>query len=66
MLTNSPKTSDLIKRDFFLLKFSQNDEKTGKKCRFHQCSVPVNKLTASGCCEKGTFGHLSNHFFLSQ
>ena len=56
---NSPKISDLSKRDIFQHNSSQNNFVLS--CRFHQCLEPFNTLLAKGCSQTVLFRHLSNY-----
>ena len=60
VITNSPKISDLSKRDILQLNLFQIDPLKGKKvlsCRFQHCLGPVNTLITEGCSQTGPLKH---------
>ena len=66
--TNSPKISDLTKRDVLQLNICQTDDNRIKVLphKFQQCLGPVEKLTADGYSEAGLFSHLRNNALRSK
>ena len=69
VLPNSPKTSDLTKREIFRYSMCQRLMEIYDKSNAMLTSTVFNTrqmLPLQGCSETGTFGHSSNHISRSE